>query len=70
MEILSKEVYVIRVKGTDDFRRQTGEYCDINGPSKSPLKTFETKAQAKNTIIRRFHDHYDFLKVRVTIEEV
>lgn len=70
MTLVEREMYVLRRKGTNKYKKNNGYFEDIDSNGKSAVKLYETKALCESAVRRchNYKEHYDFVKVKVTLE--
>lgn len=69
MTLVEREMYVVRKKRTNQYKKNNGYFEDININGKSAIKLYETKALCESAVrgYRNYKENYDFLKVNVSI---
>lgn len=69
MSFISKEMYVIKRKDTNEYMRNNGYFVDINDTTcKSAIKLYETIPNAKSAIRIYHNPEHQILSVKVTID--
>lgn len=70
MTLVEREMYVVRKKGTNQYKKNNGYFEDIDSNGKSAIKLYETKALCESAVrgYRNYKENYDFVKVKVTLE--
>lgn len=66
--IISKEMYVLKRKDTDEYMRNNGYFRDLNDTGKSAIKLYESERLCRSAV--KFEENYDFVPVKVTIERM
>lgn len=69
MTLVEREMYVVRKKGTNQYKKNNGYFENIDSNGKSAIKLYETKALCESAVrgYRNYQDNFDIVKVKVSI---
>lgn len=69
MNLVERTMYVLRRKGTKQYKKNNGYFEDIDSNGKSAIKLYETPALCESAVrgYYNYKDNFDIVKVKVSI---
>lgn len=69
MDLIERNMYVLRKKGTNRYKKNNGYFEDIDSDGKSAIKLYETAALCESAVrhYRNYKENYDIVPAKVSI---